>query len=273
VIDAPTEERFDQLYCDLKVSYAESPVIMTYIEDNMMPKKEEFAEYICKCMPGFGQRTASRLESSHGRLKRALLNRLGHPNDIVKDIHQLIRKDRNIVKAEIDAAEIRITSSVNITHFAKLHNMITPPGLALLKGQLDFAKDPAYVDGTCSKAFSSKYDLLCKHELYRMWKFDQNFQLTPLQIGTHWWFYPSRKAQDRPAYPKDSAVAKPKGRPKGAKGKGKGTADDPFRVQERDPNRLEFARASQKVLPSSQKTPRTSQKRKILAEEEPPGWF
>lgn len=87
VIDAPIEERFDQLYCGLKVSYAEIPVILTYIEDNMMPKKEEFAEYICKYMPSFGQRTTSCLESSHGRLKRALLNRSGHPNDIVKDIY------------------------------------------------------------------------------------------------------------------------------------------------------------------------------------------
>src|SRR5436190_271522 len=50
---------------------------------------------------------------------------------------------------------------------------------------------------------------------------DRDFVLKPSQIGQHWWFHPSRKANDMPKYPLDPSTVKGRGRPKGAKGKGK----------------------------------------------------
>jgi hypothetical protein len=192
MVNATTEDDFDDLYAWIKTDYTTIPYILAYIEDNMMLLEDEWAEYICQYMPGFGQRTTSRLKSSHGKLKRVLVNRTGHSYDILKDIHQLIRRDRNTHKVLVDAAENRVTTRHNVEAFQRLHTTITLPGLELLREQYDLAKVqlskadmPGYVPQVCSGAFEAQFDMPCVHLLPGMMQEDGNLTLQPTQIGQH----------------------------------------------------------------------------------------
>jgi hypothetical protein len=217
IVDAEDQGVFELLYRKLKEDYAELPALLAYIEDSMMPWQHEWAEYICRHIPSFGQRTTSRLEGSHCHLKKALVNRSGDPYDLVKDLHFLIQRDRNEQKAKVDKAELRISTGHNQLMLSKLHTKVTPFALDLLRKQIALAKDPAYVPGTCSGGFQATYNLPCKHRIHSWLAKDAQFTLEPSQIGEHWHFYPSRKENDKPLHDfarKNPAIAKPKGRPK-----------------------------------------------------------
>jgi hypothetical protein len=132
IVDAQDQGVFELLYRKLKEDYAQLPALLAYIEDSMMPWQHEWAEYICRYMPSFGQRTTSRLEGSHCHMKKALINRSGEPYDLVKDLHFLIQRDRNEQKAKVDKAELRISTSHNQLMLSKLHTKVTPYALDLL---------------------------------------------------------------------------------------------------------------------------------------------
>lgn len=155
------------MYDKLKEDCADLPGILAYIEDTMMPRQPEWAEYICKYMPSFDQRTTSRLKGSHGQLKKSLVNRTGEPYDLVKDLHVLVQRDRNKQKARIDKAELRVSTGYNQLMLLKLHTKVTPVALDLLRKQIALANDLAFVSGTCSGGFQATYDLPCKHRIHQ----------------------------------------------------------------------------------------------------------
>jgi hypothetical protein len=140
MVNATTENDFDNLYARIKTNYTNILYILAYIKDTMMLLKGDWTEYICQYMPSFSQRTTSRLKSSHEKLKHALVNRTGYPYDILKDIHQVIQRDCNTHKVLVDAAENRVTTRHNVKAFQHLHTAITLPGLELLCKQYDLAK-------------------------------------------------------------------------------------------------------------------------------------
>lgn len=277
IVQAEDEELFSKLYSKLKDDYALFPAHLQYIEDQIMPTKGEWAEYICQYFPCFGQRTTSRLEAAHSHLKQALVNRTGHIYDIVLDIHRLIRRSRNSLKAYTDQAETRVNTAFKIHHFQRLHSRITSPALTLLKQQIELAKDPKYQLGSCSGAFSSQYNLPCKHWLYVLLQKDPEFVIDPSQIGQHWWFYPTRRANDHSKYPLEPLTVKGKGRPKGAKGKGKALVEtEEFKIDGRDLILVEYTRASNSTPSSSSQakaTPKIVVKGPKLALEKAPEWL
>jgi hypothetical protein len=191
LVGANTEEGFDKLYKKLPDDYSGVPFILEYIKNGPMKHVEEWAKYTCQYLPSFGQCSTSWLESSHGRLKRSLVNRSGHPHNIVKDMHQLIQHERNEHKARVDAAQVCVTTSANILHFQKLHTCVTPASLALLRTQIELAKDLAFTPNTCTGAFTAEYNLPCCHQLYVKLCNDPRLMLSPDNISKHWHFYPS----------------------------------------------------------------------------------
>ncbi|KAF2024094.1 hypothetical protein EK21DRAFT_94400 [Setomelanomma holmii] len=194
IVNTTEEEDFDALYEEMKEQYAHVPGNLAYIENNLMPTKVEWAEYTCKYIPSFRQRTTSRLDAFHGRLKKSLVNCTGHLYDIVKDLHQLARRDRHTHKALVDSAEY------------------------------DLATDPAVQPGTCSGAFNCKYDLPCKNRIRK--------GRAPL-----------------------------------------GDPDADFTPTAKDPTRLEYARASQSVIPLSSAATKAGKKSQRAPQDEPSEWL
>jgi hypothetical protein len=84
LVGADTEEGFDKLYKKLQDNYSGVPFILEYIKNGPMKHVEEWAEYTCQYLPSFGQCSTSRLESSHGRLKRSLVTGLDTPMTLSK---------------------------------------------------------------------------------------------------------------------------------------------------------------------------------------------
>lgn len=216
-----TEEQFDKEWESIKEDYAAYPALLQYMEVNMLPKKEQWAECFCRFYPTFGQQATSRLEGSHCTLKTNLSIQTGHIFDVVKDIHLMIKAWKNKYWKELATDRSRIVTIYrNTPEFLHLHYEVTSRCLQQLLKQLKLAKEPAF-DGTgCTGGFTAQFGLPCKHKLYdRLYFADSPQQVVYKEdIDQHWWYRPQR-VPDLPAIefiPQDPAIVKAKGRPKGS---------------------------------------------------------
>jgi hypothetical protein len=97
----------------------------------------------------------------------------------------------------IETDEMRVAIDLHIPEFARLHRKVTHQGLRKMKKQLDMAKSDDYdTDQVCTKAFTNKNGLPCKHTLHaQLAEADTNkmaFVISPKDVHQHWWFRPPR---------------------------------------------------------------------------------
>jgi hypothetical protein len=167
LVACPTEEQFWTQWDVMEDRYRLLPNLLAYLNDHQLKHYAEWAECFCRYFPDFGQRVTSRVEGAHHQLKLALTSwTAGHIYDVVKDIHELAKAQRNEHDGDRDKDKARIAGDLAKLEFVRLQRRVSYQGLRMLKAQLVLAKSNNFEESEeCSGAFTSKYGLPCKHTL------------------------------------------------------------------------------------------------------------
>lgn len=201
LVAAPTEEQFLALWDAMEVSYHDYPALLDYLRRHQLPHKDEWAEYRCSHVPDYGIRVTSRVESAHHRVKLTIVYRgQSHLLHVVKDIHRMMLQLRNNHDSAVALDAARIATDVNDAEFDLLKRKVSHQALRRIKKQLNLAKSDDWNDAeACTRSFTAKFGLPCKHWLHHQLERHAAandtavpFRIPLSMVDQHWWFYPPR---------------------------------------------------------------------------------
>jgi hypothetical protein len=130
LVACPTEEQFWAQWDVMEDKYRLLPDLLAYLNDHQLKYYAEWAECFCRYFPDFGQRVTSRVEGAHHQLKLALTSwTAGHIYDVVKDIHELAKAQRNEHDGDLDKDEARIAGDLSKPEFVRLQRRVSYQGL------------------------------------------------------------------------------------------------------------------------------------------------
>ena len=209
LVAAKTEAEFNEVLLSLQLDgiAEEWEILPEYLEKHILPRKEYWAEYLCRSYNDFGERATSRLEGSHRWMKDQLMH-LAHPYEVVRALHLHIIRWRIQHEAQVARDQSLVCESHRVVpEYLRLHYVISTKALKLIDGQLALAKDPTRYKPDCSGAFRAKYNLPCSHHLYSKLASNPKYTIDPYSVGQHWWYRTYRATLPRlPLVPQDPAL-------------------------------------------------------------------
>jgi hypothetical protein len=216
LVNADTEEDFNEAWRKLQDEYREYPRLIRYIKEKQLPLRDYWAKYLTKFLPKFGEKVSSRGEGAHAGLKAALGHRTqGSLFDVVNRIEQMVVRQHATVKDGLLMSYSRVRQAHRIPEFAQLHHKVTPMALDHILKQMKLAKANSNKVSRCTGAFTAQFGLPCYHELDRLLHVQPQLTITIEMVDQHWHYEPARmNAPPQPPIPRDPVTVVTKGRPK-----------------------------------------------------------
>ena len=168
--------------------YATEPKLISLLENEYLPCKEEWAKAWCCYISDFGQSITSHVEGLHAKLKSYPQVSTGF--DVLNNIKGLTTNKKHQHESCLAWAHAQPCQEHCIApEFKHLLHSVSPEGLELLHQQLGLAKDPHH-DMVCTGSFTKKYGLPCVHTLKsRLYVTHEGVaQIELSEIHGHWHF-------------------------------------------------------------------------------------
>ncbi|KAL6532409.1 hypothetical protein OROGR_014379 [Orobanche gracilis] len=244
VVYSTTEALFEENWRDFEVLYKEKKDAFEYIKNIWFPWKEKFVTAWTDKYLHFGNRSSSRAEGAHAKLKLYLQVFTGDFHEVKEKISLAVEHEFNEIRVKLSSERIQVHHNCNIPLFRELHSHVSHFALQEIYKQYGKIKDGCLTP--CTGHFMATTGLPCAHKI----KYWQGTTLSLDLIHPHWRIDTlSLKLQDDLHNEgtdrlDEPVIQRPKGRPKSKKKRG-------ITSTRRDPSRFELVELSQRYNSSS----------------------
>jgi len=183
-LQAKTPTQYDELWQQLKIDYQEQAELLSYLEAEHHPKREEVAFAWTSEIRHFGHDVTSRIEGGHADIKKTLQKSTSDLLEVTTKIRNSLRVKRQDFEQAFAAARFWTpmdVSPVRVPIFTKrLNSLVTPHGLRKVAHQYNQAKNGEFdvvTLGDCSGSFTRVFGLSLKHEIACQVHFNKDWKL------------------------------------------------------------------------------------------------
>jgi len=161
------------------------PTVLKYLKESWIPFKEHFVAAYTDPHLHLGQRTTSRVESSHHILKSHIHSRFGDMKTAFHGIHLAVTSQHQEIKAKIGDERIKFPFAFSDPLFSLVVKKISQFALQRTKEQHRLALDSQSTDETCTGLYQASMGLPCKHVIRQVLKGSGKLSLD--HFNHHWW--------------------------------------------------------------------------------------
>jgi hypothetical protein len=223
--------RWETLFDEYHTDYAD---LVWYIKDTWLDFKWNMVKHWVDMHLHFGNQATSRVEGAHSTLKHYLQVSTSDLKTVLDKIALMLANQHVEHKATLALAQSRLPHDVNIPLFVELIGRVIP--FALRKVLIQYQR--ALPLPECMKAFTTSMGLPCAHIIQERRFHQEDIYLH--DFHPHWHFVrPDPNAspgniQLGPVMVREPLVARPRGRPRGARNR------QPASSTQRDPSAFEL---------------------------------
>lgn len=223
MVYAADEDDFWQAWHTMQEVFEDQESILTYLAEQWLPLREQWAGCYTSSYKNFGQRTTSPTESSNKMIKSYLLTGTSNLLELFKAIRQLVNDQQNRYYDELAGQRSRMKRHFEGPGKAALEDL---PGrlshIALEKVYEQFkaavvsirravAQPNAPRPPPCRRRFAAQYGIPCQHIIQR--RIQDDIRLSKYDFDPHWWI-----DEELPANPlsqvREPLVVQGRGRPR-----------------------------------------------------------
>ena len=261
IMYATTEEAFDREWDSLQEKYTSSyPSAISYIADKLIIRKQKFVAFWINQNLHFNNRATSRGECNNGKLKQQLGGlSIGDLENVVQAIDTMLINERHTYNIKHGEAKMRLPQHLKKPIFRDLYTKVSPFALKEMLPQ--YLKVINHHMKPCTRYFTTTMGLPCAHvmeqrmleaagvlkleDIHSHWRLDkENDDTRSNTINENANVSDEDGANTELLLINEPAIAKPLGRPPGAKNK-KRTRYEAFEDStQREPSGFERTQAS-----------------------------
>ncbi|GKC59631.1 hypothetical protein Tco_1087229, partial [Tanacetum coccineum] len=134
-----------------------------YIKDTWLPSKEKFVSAWTEKYLHFGNRSSSRAEGAHAKLKLYLPVSTGSFQDVKKKICLAVEHEFNEIKVKLASEKIRVPHNCNMHLFRDLLSHVSQFALKEIHKKFEKIKDGTVTP--CTGHFMATMGLPCAHKI------------------------------------------------------------------------------------------------------------
>ena len=187
VMKSHTEEIFEEAWTTLAETYRQKPVLVTYLQDTWISKKQYFVSAWTDRYLHLGSVVTSRAEGAHAMLKKYLQVSTGDLYAVYHKIDMALEHQHREIEAQASSERIATPHVQNIPFFSPLLTKISLFALKkcydqYLKVMKATPEDPLH---PCRGSFTQTMGMPCAHKINDRLQRNQTLQLG--DFHRHWW--------------------------------------------------------------------------------------
>jgi len=191
VVNQQTEEAFEQAYQELKRLYADQQALVSYLDAEKYPKRQQFVKAFTSKHSHFGHIATSRGEGGHYSFKRYLQTNRHDLLDLKDKWSVMMKVFLNDYAKDLALGRDRIHHSLNAKRWPdlldpELNKQVVPAAMQLLVNQLHLMKDEVINNKPCTGNFETVFRMPCYHTLRAMKQL--NSKVDRSSFHSHWHF-------------------------------------------------------------------------------------
>ncbi|XP_052623634.1 PKS-NRPS hybrid synthetase cheA-like [Lactuca sativa] len=171
---------FEQNWAKFELFYQTKKVAIEYIKNTWLPWKEKFVSAWTKKYLHFGNRSSSRAEGAHAKLKKYLQVSTGGFQDVTEKICLAIKHEFNEIKVQLASEKIQVLRKCDAPAFREILCRVSHFALKEIYTQYEKIKNGTMTP--CTGHFMATMGLPCVHKLKHLQGMTNPLDL----IHPHW---------------------------------------------------------------------------------------
>ena len=181
VIESRTPAEFDLQWEALRQQYSSLKAIR-YLSETWIPHKHCFVASWTNGMLHFGNRTSSRCEGQHSKVKRHLHTSTHDLHEVLDRLHNAFETSAHELETQIAGERINVHREHKDPFFKDVVGQVSVFSLKKVEQQLNLMRKLNNNSEECSNSFSKTMSLPCQHQIREM--------IANGQILRLWCFHP-----------------------------------------------------------------------------------